>query len=125
MSRSRRGGYNLRSALGWNAQQWSDVQSFIKEIVINNLDISKPLTKQETQKMSAVHQEVLSAFPFLVIYSDLWPIDDLVRARLGYEKKRLQREQTAKLVEESRVQARAAARRAALAAVDLALSTSS
>ena len=69
--------------------------------------------------------QLLARFPFLINYSNFWVINDLVRARLEYEKKRLQRERSTKVVEEQRARAGRQARRAALEAVEKAFSSQS
>lgn len=69
--------------------------------------------------------QLLARFPFLINYSDLWVINDLVRSRLEYEGKRLRREKTARIVVELRAEAARQARRAALEAVESAFSSES
>ncbi|KAE9397104.1 hypothetical protein BT96DRAFT_996069 [Gymnopus androsaceus JB14] len=124
VNRPHRGGYNLRTTLAWNEEQWAEVQNFVKLIVTEKLNLSKSFTKQQTRDMNDVRQEILLRFPWLSIYSNFWVINDLVRSQLEYEKKRIQRARNAKIAEDLRAQAARAARRAALEAVDLAFSSS-
>ncbi|KAJ3992208.1 hypothetical protein F5050DRAFT_1811717 [Lentinula boryana] len=125
MSRPRRGGYNLRGVLAWSDEQWNEVTRFVRLTVTEKLDLEKPITKQKSGDIDDVRQVVLGRFPFLINYSNLWVIDDLVRSRLQYEKKRLQRDKNARMLAELRAEAVRQARRAAFEAVESAFSARS
>lgn len=66
--------------------------------------------------------QVLNRFPFLINYADLWVIDDLVRSRLTYERRKAKRETDVRTIVELRAEAARQARRAAFEAIDSAYS---
>ncbi|KIK50717.1 hypothetical protein GYMLUDRAFT_252708 [Collybiopsis luxurians FD-317 M1] len=67
------GGYNLQTALKWTSKRWK-----------------------------AVQEQAVTKYSFLNDYEDLWPVNDMIRSRLKYEKSCMKRKADAKLAEEAR-----------------------
>ncbi|THU77442.1 hypothetical protein K435DRAFT_812439 [Dendrothele bispora CBS 962.96] len=87
--RPRRGGYSLRTALGWDVGKYTEVKSFISKLCRDHLDGHLPFTEQAINPVQRVRDQARTKFPFLDNYADGWATDDFIRSHLKYRKKTL------------------------------------
>ncbi|KIK52593.1 hypothetical protein GYMLUDRAFT_251085 [Collybiopsis luxurians FD-317 M1] len=100
--RPSRGGYNLQTALKWTSKRWKAVQGFIRTCVLAMMDCSLPFSDQPLLQLQAIRDEAVTKYSFLNDYEDLWPVNDMIRSHLKYEKSCMKRKADAKLAEEAR-----------------------
>ncbi|KAK7029473.1 hypothetical protein VNI00_014506 [Paramarasmius palmivorus] len=79
-------GYNLMKALKWPKETFEQLHSFVKEQVLKKMDCSLPFSEQPLHLKQEIRREALQKFSVLDDYYRLWPVDDLIRSRLKYQK---------------------------------------
>ncbi|KAL0065611.1 hypothetical protein AAF712_007389 [Marasmius tenuissimus] len=103
--RPRRGGYNLEKVLGWSPKRFNRVKAFVKQRVLCELeDCRLPFTQQPPEKLRVVRRACLEKFPSLSRFEELWPITDMIKACLKYQKQSIQRKETAALAAKYRAE---------------------
>ncbi|KAL0564900.1 hypothetical protein V5O48_017132, partial [Marasmius crinis-equi] len=99
------GGYNLEGKLGWEKKKYQDVKVLVKRKTLAHCDRTKGFHEQEEGALNKVRQEVAAKYSFLAKdYDEFWPIDDMIRSALKYERQQTRRKakdvMLAKLVKE-------------------------
>jgi hypothetical protein len=78
---------------GFGEQSFEQIQKVRQQVFhfkLNNTTVLKP------------YQQAVERYPFLEKYSRLWPVDDLIRAHLKYQKVAIQRKENKQLALASR-----------------------
>ncbi|KAF9063340.1 hypothetical protein BDP27DRAFT_1426948 [Rhodocollybia butyracea] len=102
VSRLARGGYNLDEAVGWTVEQSDELKKYIKHAVEAELDCTLPFTRQPRSSIISIRQAALFRFPWLMSYTNLWVVNDLVRRRLQLRQSELKKRSEALLATEAR-----------------------
>jgi len=68
--------YNLQKALNWEEKQFGDLTEFVKNLVVDKLDLKRCHSKQNAVDLEEVIQSTA--------YSKDWPIRDALKFRLKY-----------------------------------------
>ncbi|KIK60647.1 hypothetical protein GYMLUDRAFT_244220 [Collybiopsis luxurians FD-317 M1] len=89
-------------ALKWTSKRWKAVQGFIRTRILATMDCSLPFLDQPLLQLQAIQDEAVTKYSFLNDYEDLWPVNDMIRSRLKYEKSCMKCKADAKLAEEAR-----------------------
>ncbi|KAK7435883.1 hypothetical protein VKT23_019414 [Stygiomarasmius scandens] len=88
MGRPGRGGYSLRTALGWEETQYKKAKKTVLRLVEDKLDGSVPYTLQPAEQpgdpLNIVRSEMITKYPALHQYEDNWATNDFIRAALKY-----------------------------------------
>ncbi|KAK7438099.1 hypothetical protein VKT23_018265 [Stygiomarasmius scandens] len=79
-----RGGYALKTVLGWDPKDYKKVQDFVRELVNTTLpkNVHTPFTSQPTTVLDPLRKQMIEKFPRLRQYEDNWVTDDFIRAAL-------------------------------------------
>ncbi|KAL1670986.1 hypothetical protein EV122DRAFT_295654 [Schizophyllum commune] len=90
--RPNRGGYTLKTSLGWP----ENVHRYVKDWVHKEVDASLTCLKRfadQKEEMKAICRKVKddANLVFLEQYADLWPVIELARARYSYNKKTIKK----------------------------------
>ncbi|KAF9065498.1 hypothetical protein BDP27DRAFT_1366392 [Rhodocollybia butyracea] len=108
-----RGGYNLDEAANWTVEQSKEIKKYIKHVVEADLDCTLSFTKQPSNSIDSIREAALLKFPWLLSYTDLWVVNDLIRCRLQLRQAALKKRENTLLAAETRARA---SRKAALVA---------
>ncbi|KAF9065509.1 hypothetical protein BDP27DRAFT_1424817 [Rhodocollybia butyracea] len=118
VSRRAIGGYNLDEAADWTTEQSDELKKYIKHVVETELDCMLPFTRQPRNSIVSIREAALLRFPWLMNYTDLWVVNDLIRRRLQLRKSELRKRNEALLATEARARA---SRKSALEAAAVAV----
>ncbi|KAJ3873305.1 hypothetical protein F5051DRAFT_444375 [Lentinula edodes] len=111
VSRPGRGGYNLQNALNWPGNRFINIKKFIDKAVEENLDTTKPFTKQLPSKIEEVQTIASKKYPCLDDYRDNWVTNDFIKCHLKYRKQAIQKERLGEEAQKARGEAVEARRR--------------
>ncbi|THV00406.1 hypothetical protein K435DRAFT_794156 [Dendrothele bispora CBS 962.96] len=86
-----RGGYSLRTVLGWDAKEYKNAQEFVKDLVETMLpkNAYTPFTSQSLEVLDPLREKMVEKFPQLRQYEDNWATDDFIRTVLKYRQLQL------------------------------------
>ncbi|EJD34211.1 hypothetical protein AURDEDRAFT_176742 [Auricularia subglabra TFB-10046 SS5] len=88
VTRIKRGGYTLISALGWDNDQYKRVQLLVHSLAEDHLDTARSYAKQDSEKLEHVCKLACKEQQFLKNYQDAWPVHDFLRTFLQKSQKR-------------------------------------
>ncbi|KAF8801036.1 hypothetical protein BYT27DRAFT_7311487 [Phlegmacium glaucopus] len=80
--RSNSGGYNLKNALGWEEEHYSEFTTFINDAVKKKLDSKRCYSKQKPADLEELVQLTVQKFNIRNVYSKDWPVRDALKLRL-------------------------------------------
>ncbi|KJA13351.1 hypothetical protein HYPSUDRAFT_209620 [Hypholoma sublateritium FD-334 SS-4] len=84
VGRPSRGGYTLKTVLGWPNKDYLRIKRFIKQAVRDHLDPSIKFSAQPEESIKVVQTLAANKFSVLSQYSACWPATDFIRAELHY-----------------------------------------
>ncbi|KAJ8089800.1 hypothetical protein PM082_018376 [Marasmius tenuissimus] len=84
--RPRGGGYNVECALKWPPGKYGEVYAFVKEQVKEHLDCNVPPSEQPKKLLDKIRDISVEKYRWLVQYKDVWPVYDIIRSCLKYQK---------------------------------------
>ncbi|KAF8801716.1 hypothetical protein BYT27DRAFT_7216002 [Phlegmacium glaucopus] len=80
--RSNSSGYNLKNALGWEEEHYSEFTTFINDAVKKKLDSKRCYSKQKPADLEELVQLTVQKFNIRNVYSKDWPVLDALKLRL-------------------------------------------
>ncbi|KAK7029487.1 hypothetical protein VNI00_014520 [Paramarasmius palmivorus] len=91
-------GYNLRKASKLPNETLEQLHSFVKKQVLKKMDCSLPFSEQPLHLKREIRREALQKFSVLDDYHQQWPVDDLIRSHLKYQKTVLKKKGNDRLI---------------------------
>ncbi|KAF8577134.1 hypothetical protein K439DRAFT_1622329 [Ramaria rubella] len=79
-----RGGYNLETALGWHAKLYNKLKKSVNQRMAEHLDLTKSYSSWDPTLVTIVCNLMRVDFPDLEVFSDCWPVTDLIKMHLKY-----------------------------------------
>ncbi|KAG2746046.1 hypothetical protein P692DRAFT_20740112 [Suillus brevipes Sb2] len=77
-----RGGYNLETALCWDALRFKQFKDSVHRSINKHCDTHKSKTHQTPTALIHVQNDVIVQFPELHDYQDYWPVGDVIQMQL-------------------------------------------
>ncbi|KAK7448414.1 hypothetical protein VKT23_013678 [Stygiomarasmius scandens] len=86
-----RGGYSLKTVLGWDPKEYKKAQEHIRGLVENMLpkNVHTSFTSQPPEVLNPLRKKMVEKFPQLRQYEDNWATDDFIRGALKYRQLQL------------------------------------
>ncbi|KAK7017886.1 hypothetical protein VNI00_018529 [Paramarasmius palmivorus] len=99
--RPNNGGYNLRKVLKWSDDKFRKVSALVKKHTLKTLNCEHPFSVQPPDRVRAIREKCLQKYPDLNQYHLYWPIDDLIRNHLKYQKTVLKKQRQERMCAEA------------------------